>query len=105
MKQYYSRHFDFSSVVIRKKSVNILYSYLERELEHNKVTKKTGIKINCDNFNDISFLFLFSAPSVYPGQAGPPQAATYPSMMFPTQTIYMPQQYPLPMPVSVGHSN
>lgn len=43
---------------------------------------------------------IVSAPPVYPGQTGPPQAATYPSMMFPTQTIYMPQQYPLPMPVS-----
>lgn len=40
------------------------------------------------------------APPVYPPQTGPPQAATYPSMMFPAQTIYMPQQYPMAMPVS-----
>lgn len=45
--------------------------------------------------------WCFAAPPVYPSQTGPPQAATYPSMMFPAQTIYMPQQYPMPMPVSI----
>lgn len=49
---------------------------------------------------NLSILFL--APPMYPTQTGPPQTAAYPSMMFPAQTIYMPQQYPMPMPVSTA---
>ncbi|XP_074030209.1 uncharacterized protein [Leptinotarsa decemlineata] len=41
---------------------------------------------------------VYQPPTVYPTQAGPPQTATYPSMMFPAQPIYMPQQYPMPIP-------
>ncbi|CAG9820533.1 unnamed protein product [Phaedon cochleariae] len=41
---------------------------------------------------------VYQPPAVYPTQTGPPQTAAYPSMMFPAQTIYMPQQYPMPMP-------
>ncbi|XP_056633886.1 putative uncharacterized protein DDB_G0271606 isoform X2 [Diorhabda sublineata] len=40
---------------------------------------------------------VYQTPPMYPTQTGPPQAPAYPSMMFP-QTIYMPQQYPIPMP-------
>lgn len=47
----------------------------------------------------IMFLYL-AAPPVYPTQSAPPQTATYPSVMFP-QPIYMPQQYPMHVPVSV----
>ncbi|CAH1380171.1 unnamed protein product [Tenebrio molitor] len=38
---------------------------------------------------------VYQAPPVYPAQTGPPQAPTYPSMMFPHH-IYMPQQYAMP---------
>lgn len=43
---------------------------------------------------------LFSAPSVYPAQSGPPQTATYPPVMFPAQPVYVPQHYTVPVPVS-----
>ncbi|KAK9874326.1 hypothetical protein WA026_002677 [Henosepilachna vigintioctopunctata] len=46
---------------------------------------------------------VYQAPPVYPTQTGPPQAATYPSMMFPAQTIYMPQQYPMPIPYEYNY--
>lgn len=46
---------------------------------------------------------VYQPPPVYPAQTGPPQAATYPSMMFPAQTIYMPQQYPMAMPYDYGY--
>ncbi|XP_019869185.2 trithorax group protein osa isoform X2 [Aethina tumida] len=47
--------------------------------------------------------FSYAAPPVYPTQTGPPQAATYPpSMMFP-QAIYMPQQYPMPIPYDYSY--
>lgn len=46
---------------------------------------------------------VYQPPPVYPAQTGPPQPATYPSMMFPTQTIYMPQQYPMPMPYDYNY--
>ncbi|RZC34206.1 atrophin-1 [Asbolus verrucosus] len=38
---------------------------------------------------------VYQAPPVYSAQTGPPQAPTYPSMMFPPP-IYMPQQYAMP---------
>ncbi|XP_018569962.1 deleted in azoospermia protein 1-like isoform X2 [Anoplophora glabripennis] len=46
---------------------------------------------------------VYQPPPVYPSQTGPPQTATYPSMMFPAQTIYMPQQYPMPMPYDYNY--
>ncbi|XP_044762872.1 pollen-specific leucine-rich repeat extensin-like protein 2 isoform X3 [Coccinella septempunctata] len=46
---------------------------------------------------------VYQPPPVYPAQTGPPQAASYPSMMFPAQTIYMPQQYSMAMPYEYGY--
>ncbi|GJQ85072.1 hypothetical protein Trydic_g3728 [Trypoxylus dichotomus] len=46
---------------------------------------------------------MYQAPSVYPAQSGPPQTATYPPVIFPAQPMYMPQQYPMPMPYEYNY--
>lgn len=59
---------------------------------------KHNLKVSW-KLNIINVLIIISAPPVYPAQSAPPQTAAYPSVMFP-QPIYMPQQYPMPVPVS-----
>lgn len=48
---------------------------------------------------------VLAAPSVYPAQSGPPQTATFPPVMFSPQPVYVPQQFTMPMPVSLRYSN
>ncbi|KAK5638778.1 hypothetical protein RI129_013073 [Pyrocoelia pectoralis] len=47
---------------------------------------------------------VYQTPSVYTAQSGPPQTAAYPSIVYPTQPLYMPQQFPYqPVPYDYGY--
>ncbi|KAF5307402.1 hypothetical protein FQR65_LT06916 [Abscondita terminalis] len=46
---------------------------------------------------------VYPSPAVYPAQSGPPQTAAYPSIVYPTQPLYMPQQFPY-QPVPYDYS-
>ncbi|KAK4878860.1 hypothetical protein RN001_011366 [Aquatica leii] len=46
---------------------------------------------------------VYQSPAVYPTQSGPPQTAAYPSIVYPTQQLYMPQQFPY-QPVPYDYS-
>lgn len=47
---------------------------------------------------------VYQPPSVYTAQSGPPQTAAYPSLVYPTQPLYMPQQFPYqPVPYDYGY--
>jgi len=46
---------------------------------------------------------VYQPQTVYPAQTAPPQTAAYPPVMFPAPPIYMPQQYPIPVPYEYNY--
>ncbi|KAF2905784.1 hypothetical protein ILUMI_00379 [Ignelater luminosus] len=47
---------------------------------------------------------VYQPPTMYPAQSGPPQTAAYPSIVYPTQPLYMPQQFPYqPVPYEYNY--